>query len=241
MPQNSHQSSPNGIINTPQLLVVDADTMMCELLHFKFEDEGFVCDAAHSAKEAFDLDLTQYSLILVDLMAQQPDGIAFTRSVRANADTFNIPIIIVTARSSEDDMVNGLNAGADDYITKPFSSRELIARVRSIIRRRQMMSARRAVNKITYRDLAVDLSAGTVTIGGEPLALTRTEFLILALFLRNRNTYYSRADIQHEAWEDETGVSDRAVDTNISRLRKKLGVYGNNIVNRQGFGYAFRE
>ena len=146
---------------------------------------------------------------------------------------------MLSKKSSEDDVVEGLDAGADDYISKPFSSRELIARVRSVVRRRRMMSLRRAANAVRVDGLVLDLSAGRVTIDGEPVMLTRTEYLILAMFMRNRNSFFDRSEIRHEAWEDENGVSDRAVDTNISRLRKKLGDYGRNIVNRQGFGYGF--
>lgn len=224
-----------------RLLIVDSDTIMCELLHFKFENDGFKCHEVHSATEALNLNLTDYNLVLVDLMDCKLNGLELTRSIRSNRDTFNLPVIIVSAKASEDDVVNGLDAGADDYISKPFSSRELIARVKSIIRRRRMMSARRPVIEYRYKNLVIDLNAGTASIDGDILQLTRTEYLILALFMRNRNSYYSRADIRNEAWEDDSDISDRAVDTNISRLRKKLGEYGNCIVNRQGFGYGFRE
>jgi len=222
------------------LLIVDADTMMCELLNFKFEKDGFRCHSVHSGNEALRLDLTKYSLVLVDLMDQQFNGLELIRSVRRNRETFNIPMIIVSATASEDDVVNGLDAGADDYVAKPFSSRELIARVRSVIRRRRMMTARRSSSEIRFESLVIDLGDSSVSLNDEQVSLTRTEFLILTLLLRNRNVYYSRSDIRHEAWDDDS-VSDRAVDTNVSRLRKKLGSYGRHIVNRQGVGYAFKE
>ena len=136
--------------------------------------------------------------------------------------------------------MNGLDAGADDYISKPFSSRELIARIRSVLRRRRMMTARRMSNIMRFQTLAVDFTAGTVEIDGVSVSLTRTEYLILAMFLRHRNQFFERSEIQHEAWEEDS-ISERAVDTNISRLRKKLGVYGRHILNRQGFGYGFIE
>ncbi|MDE7411688.1 MAG: response regulator transcription factor [Paramuribaculum sp.] len=239
MPDN--QTNNNGAQSAGQLLIIDTDTMLSELLHIKFEGEGFKSVEVKSAEEAFALDLTHFNLIIIDMMDEKFTGLDFTRKLRHDHDTYNIPVIIASKHSSEDDIVDGLDAGADDYMAKPFSSRELIARVRSVLRRRRMMSARRAVTELRYNDLVVDLGAGTASIAGEQLSLTRIEYLILAMFLRNRNTYHTRADIQREAWEDETGVSDRAVDTNISRLRKKLGKYGNCIVNRQGFGYGFRE
>ena len=184
--------------------------------------------------------LSDYNLLLVDMMDADFNGIKFTREVRENSETANLPIILLTARASEDNVVNGLDAGADDFMQKPFSTRELVARIRSVLRRRRVMSARRMSNIMRYKGLTVDFGVGTVTIDGAPLMLTRTEYLILAMFLRHRNQFFERAEIQHEAWEED-GISERAVDTNISRLRKKLGEYGRNIVNRQGFGYGFIE
>lgn len=229
----------SNTITDGKILIVDTDSMTSELLQFRFESEGFKSDYERDGHKALEMDLTQYGLIIVDLMNQPFNGLMFTRSVKHNPDTFNIPVIILSAKASEDDVVDGLDAGADDYISKPFSSRELIARVRSVIRRRRMMSARRAANAVRVGELTLDLSTGNVVIGGERLNLTRTEFLILAMFLRNRNSFFDRMEIRHEAWEDEKDVSDRAVDTNISRLRKKLGDYGRHIINRQGYGYGF--
>ncbi len=234
--ESSNPASQNG-----RLMIVDTDTLMCELLQFRFENEGFETVLHHDGPEALKSDFSQVSLIMVDLMNCEYNGLMFTQFIKRNPDTFNIPVIILSSKASEDDIVDGLDAGADDYIAKPFSSRELVARVRSVLRRKRMMSARRASNVVRYKELVLDLGAGTAYIDGEPLTLTRTEYLILAMFMRNRNQFYERVEIRREAWEDESGVSDRAVDTNISRLRKKLGDYGKNIVNRQGFGYGFVE
>lgn len=233
------ENKPEISADKPRILIVDTDSMSSELLQFRFETEGFHTDIFLSGKAALEKDLSVYALIIVDLMNQSLDGLMFTRTVKSRPDSFNVPVIILSQKSSEDDVVEGLDAGADDYISKPFSSRELIARVRSVIRRRRMMGIRRVANVVRVDGLVLDLNAGRVTIDGEPIALTRTEYLILAMFLRNRNIFFERVEIRHEAWEDENGVSDRAVDTNISRLRKKLGDYGRNIINRQGFGYGF--
>lgn len=222
-----------------RILIADTDSMSGELLQFKFEDEGFDCDIVHSADELFDMDLTDYSLLLVDLMDSDYNGLMVTQAVKRNPDTFNMPVIILSAHSSEDDIVAGLDAGADDYITKPFSARELVARIRSVIRRRVGMRMRRVSTTVRYNDLVLDISAGMVYIDGNQLQITRTEYIILAMMMRNKNTFFDRSEIRHEAWENEDEVSDRAVDTNISRLRKKLGDYGRHIVNRQGFGYGF--
>lgn len=226
-------------VDKAKILIVDTDSMSSELLQFRFESEGFQAVIISSGEKALESDLSGYSLIIVDLMDQELNGVKFTRMIKCRPDSFNIPVIMLSKKSSEDDVVEGLDAGADDYISKPFSSRELIARVRSVVRRRRMMSLRRAANAVRVDGLVLDLSAGRVTIDGEPVMLTRTEYLILAMFMRNRNSFFDRSEIRHEAWEDENGVSDRAFDTNISRLRKKLGDYGRNIVNRQGFGYGF--
>lgn len=231
----SAQKSGNGTI-----LIVDSDSMSSELLVFRFESEGFCTKTVSDGRKALEMNLSEFSLILVDLMKHEFNGLMFTKAVKNNPATYNIPIIIISEKASEDDVVDGLDAGADDYISKPYSSRELIARVRSVIRRKRIVTARRANTVVTFGSLTLDLTAGTVTLNGNKLPLTRTEYLILAMFLRNRNSFFERAEIIHEAWEDNE-VSDRAVNTNISRLRKKLGDYGRNIINRQGFGYGFIE
>lgn len=234
----SHNTSANGPVE--RILIVDSDKMMCELLQYKFENEGFRTDIVHDAATALTFPLGDYNMILVDMMDSEYNGVRFARAIRENPATYNTPLIIVSGHTGEDTVVDGLDAGADDFISKPFSTRELIARVRSVLRRRRVMSARRMSNIMRFRDLAVDFSAGTVTLADVPVSLTRTEYLILAMFLRHRNQFFERSEIQHEAWEEET-ISERAVDTNISRLRKKLGDYGRFIVNRQGFGYGFIE
>lgn len=224
-----------------RIFIVDREQMMCELLQYRFENEGYIVDVAHDGRTALQRDLNIYSLILVDLMDCDFTGIQFTRAVKSNTDTYHVPVIIVSARASEDDIVNGLDSGADDYLTKPFSSRELVARVRSVVRRHRTTSGRRLSPVMCFKSLEVDLGAGTVKIDGTQISLTRTEFLILAMLLRHRNQFFERSEIIHEAWEEETSTSERTVDTGISRLRKKIGEYGRHIINRQGFGYGFVE
>lgn len=222
-----------------RIFIVDREQMMCELLQYRFENEGFVVDISHDGRSALQRDLSVYSIILVDLMDCEFTGLQFTRAVKSNIDTYHVPVIIVSARASEDDIVNGLDSGADDYLTKPFSTRELVARVRSVIRRHRTTSGRRMSNIMRFESLEVDLGAGIARIDGTQISLTRTEFLILAMLLRHRNQFFERAEILHEAWEDDSSTSERTVDTGISRLRKKIGPYGRNIINRQGFGYGF--
>ena len=235
------------------IFIVDREQMMCELLQYRFEIEGYIVDVAHDGYTALQRNLSAYSLIIVDLMDCAFTGIQFTRAVKSNTETYHVPIIILSARASEDDIVNGLDSGADDYLTKPFSSRaddyltkpfssrELVARVRSVIRRHRTTSGRRMSPVMRFKSLEVDLGAGTAKIDGEQISLSRTEFLILAMLLRHRNQFFERHEILKEAWEDESSTSERTVDTVISRLRKKIGDYGRHVINRQGFGYGFIE
>lgn len=225
-----------------RLLLIDEDRMSCELLQYKFQTEGFVVDICHSGVEALSKLTPDYNLLIIDLMeSKEMDGFQLVNKIKRNPDLFNLPFIFVSKRAGEDDVVSGLDAGADDYIPKPFSARELVARVRSVLRRRKMMSKRRMSNVMSFEGLAMDLGTGLVTADGEQVGLSRTEYFILAMFLRHRNQFFGRNEIRNEAWEDDDNVSERAVDTNISRLRKKLGPYGRHIVNRQGHGYGFIE
>jgi len=239
MPSPTEQSS------TDSILVVDEDTMACELLQLKFRAEGFAVDIVHDGASALASHPENYSLLLIDLMDNSVmNGFQLASRLKRNPDTYNTPFIFISRKASEDDIVSGLDTGADDYIAKPFSTRELVARMKSVIRRRKMMARRRMSNVMRYERLEIDLGTGLAAIDGTQVKLTRTEFFILALLLRHRGRFFSRADIIEEAWDDAdkssaAEVSERAVDTNISRLRKKIGDYGSHIINRQGHGYAF--
>lgn len=224
---------------TSKVLIVDTEALMCELLQFRFENEGYRVHVESDGEKALEADLSDYALVLVDLMNSPFNGLMFINELKQNPDTAGVPVIIMSAKASEDDIVDGLEAGADDYIAKPFSTRELIARSRSVIRRRRMLNARRLANVLRFNDLTVNMAAGLAYIDGMELSLSQIEFKLLTLFLRNRNHFFDRAQIRERVWSEDSSVSDRAVDTNISRLRKKLFDYGNNIVNRKGFGYGF--
>lgn len=233
-----------------KLLLIDDEEPICEILRYNLEKEGYDVDCAYSAEEALELDLRQYSLCIVDIMMERLSGYDFAKIVRNNPETQNLPIIFCSALNGEDDTVMGLNIGGDDYITKPFVIPEVIARVRAVLRRSHAMKAAEAGrakanaeqdSHLTFKGLSVNRDTKVCTLDDEPLNLTKTELELLMFFLSNRNRIYSRDEIIKKIWPDDVIVTSRAIDTNIARLRKKIGPYGNNIVTRLGFGYGFKE
>lgn len=223
-----------------KILVVDDEESLCEILQFNLEVEGYEVDTANSAEQALALHPERYSLILLDVMMGEMSGFRMAKILKDNPATARIPIIFCTAKDTEDDTVVGLNLGADDYIAKPFSVREVLARVKSVLRR----SARQAGvagETLEYGKLRVDLERKICTLDGTEVKLTKKEFEILTLFLRNRGKIFSREEILRRVWSDEVIVLDRTIDVNITRLRRKIGAYGEHIVTRLGYGYGFEE
>ena len=231
-----------------KILVIDDEEALCEILKFNLEKEGYEVDCAYSAEEALEMDLASYSLFLVDIMMGRLSGFDFAKQIRNITETENTPIIFCTAMTDEDDKVMGLNIGADDYVTKPFVIGEVLARVRAVLRR-SAAAKQVAYNisqsiyepDITFKTLRIDRNEKICYLDGEEIQLTRTEFDILLFFLTHRNRIYSREEIIEHVWGADVVVTNRTIDTNITRLRKKLGEYGNYIVTRQGFGYGFKE
>ena len=220
-----------------KILVVDDEESLCEILQFNLEVEGYEVDVAYSAEQALGMHPERYSLILLDVMMGEISGFRMAQMLKTNPETANIPVIFCTARDNEDDTVAGLNLGADDYIAKPFSVREVLARVRSVLRR--TAAAQRAEDRTGSEELEMDLRRNVWTLGGE-IPLTKKEFEILALLIAHRGTIFSREEILHRIWSDEVVVLDRTIDVNITRLRRKIGPYGEYIVTRQGYGYGFK-
>lgn len=227
--------------DSKRILVVDDEETLCEVLRFNLEEEGYAVDVAYSAEQALQLDLARYNLILLDIMMGDISGVRLAEMLREQRSTANIPIIFCTARDSEDDMVAGLDLGADDYITKPYSIRNVLARVRSVLRRSEEARINSVANPdlIVYRGIVLDKSRMTCTVDGQPVTLPRKEFEILALFMGHLDRIFSREEILRNIWPEEVVVLDRVVDVNISRLRSKLGPYGRNITTRAGYGYGF--
>ena len=221
------------------LLVVDDEEDLCEILQFNLEAEGYNVDTAYSAEEALTLDLTQYDLLLLDVMMGKISGFKMASMLREKSETADLPIIFLTAKDTENDMLTGFNLGADDYISKPFSIRQVLARVKAVLRRSKESKGEKDKNILTYKTLKLDIEQIKVYIDGNEIALTKKEFEILRLFLENINHVFTRDEFLTKIWKDEVYVLDRTIDVNITRLRKKIGEYGKNIVTRLGFGYCF--
>ncbi|MGN1172942.1 MAG: response regulator transcription factor [Muribaculaceae bacterium] len=225
-----------------KILVVDDEDTLCEVLKFNLEIAGFSVDVANSAEEALQMKpLSQYALILLDVMMAQMSGFTFARILKADDDTKNIPIIFLTAKDNEDDMVAGLNIGADDYIYKPYTIRNVMTRVNAVLRRTLTPAVNSSAEKnvITIENLTVDPDAKTVSLDGKEIKMPRKEFEILLMLVSCPGRIFSRNEILSRVWEQNVVVVDRVVDVNITRLRKKLGDLGNKIITRSGYGYGF--
>ena len=220
-----------------KILIVDDEESLCEILQFNLEVEGYEADVAYSAEQALEMHPERYSLILLDVMMGEMSGFKMARILKSNPETARVPVIFCTARDTEDDTVAGLNLGADDYIAKPFSIREVLARVRSVLRRTASPQTESEV--IGYEGLEMDLRRKSCTVDGNEVSLTKKEFEILSLMLSHRGVIFSREEILHRVWSDEVVVLDRTIDVNITRLRRKIGRYGEHIVTRLGYGYGF--
>lgn len=229
-----------------KILVIDDEEALCEILKFNLEKAGYDVDCAYSAEEALEMDLTPYQLMIVDIMMETLSGFDFAKRVRNNAATEFTPIIFCSALNGEDDTVMGLNIGADDYITKPFVISEVLARVKAVLRRCMPKSGAADADSgyasdVTFRGLRIDRNEKLCYLDGQELNLTRTEYDILLFFLTHPNRIYSREELIEKIWDSNVVVTIRTIDTNIARLRRKIGEYGNNIVTRLGFGYGFKE
>ncbi len=243
-----------------RILVVDDEQDICEILQYNLETEGYEVDVAYSAESALDMiadsvksdsnteKRPSYSLILLDIMMGEMSGFQMARKLKENRQTADIPIIFITALDDEDSMVKGLNIGGDDYISKPLSMKEVKARVKAVLRRvrkdspKGLSDANRqnASETVTrYKTLCLDSSSKTVTLDNEPIQLTKLEFELLQLLLKNPNKVFSRNELLDRCWPSDTYVLDRTVDVNITRLRKKIGKYGKQIKTRFGYGYVF--
>ena len=223
-----------------RILIVDDEDDICNILSFNLEKAGYDTRIVHSAEEALTSGVNGYDLILLDIMMEGISGLKMAEMMKKNPDTAKIPIIFISAKDTEDDTVNGLNIGADDYIAKPFSIREVLSRVAAVLRRTSS-TADAKHNTLNYKSLVMDLDRKNVSVDGEGIDLTKTEFEILHLLFANSPHVYSREEILSKIWSDDVIVLGRTVDVNITRLRKKIGEYGKCVVTRHGYGYCFEE
>ena len=226
-------------MNDYRILVVDDEEDLCEILKFNLENERYEVDTANSAEEALQMNISSYHLLLLDVMMGEISGFKMANLLKKDKKTAQVPIIFITAKDTENDTVTGFNLGADDYISKPFSLREVIARVKAVLRRTATSDTEKAPEQLCYQSLVIDITKKKVSIDGEEVPLTKKEFEILFLLLQNKGRVFSREDILSRIWSDEVYVLDRTIDVNITRLRKKIGTYGKRIVTRLGYGYCF--
>lgn len=226
--------------NDSRILVVDDEQDLCEILKFNLEIEGYQVETANSAEEALEKDIASYNLLLLDVMMGGMSGFQLAKQLKNSEVTAHIPIIFLTARDTENDTVTGFNLGADDYISKPFSIREVMVRVRAVLRRTaSRLEGAEEPAVISYQGLLLNLNKKSVSVDGEDVPFTKTEFELLRLLLEERGRVFSRQELIDRVWPKDVLVLDRTVDVNITRMRKKIGKFAKCIVTRLGFGYYF--
>jgi len=223
-----------------RILVVDDEENLCEIIKFNLENAGFEVDTALSAEDALTMNLSTYHLFVFDIMMGEISGFQLADIIKKNKKMAKIPIIFCTARDAEEDTIRGFNIGADDYISKPFSIKEVVARVNAVLRRSQQTETSEIVNaSLCYDTLKLDIVSKKACINEKDLQLTKKEFEILSLFLQKQGRVFSREELLKTVWPDDVYVTDRTVDVHITRLRKKIAPYDKNVVTRLGYGYCF--
>lgn len=222
------------------ILIVDDDPNISEILEFNLKNEGYHVVCKPSAEEALKVINEGFDLILLDVMMGGISGYKMAEQIRREGNL--TPIIFITARDTENDLLTGFSVGGDDYISKPFSVKEVIVRAKAIIKRSQNTPQQRKgveTNKLTFGSLSIDIGAKELILQDEKIALTKTELEILTLLASHPRRVFSREDIIDRVWMESTYVTERTVDVHITRLRKKLGIYSGVITNKVGYGYRF--
>lgn len=219
------------------ILIVDDEEDLCEILQYNLSNEGYKTDIAHSAEEALKKPLEKYDLLMLDVMMGPMSGFKLADKIRKEMGN-NVPVIFLTAKDTENDILTGFSIGADDYITKPFSVNELTARVKALLKRTNSVKSRnQPIAK--FGEIELDTARKRVIINNEKIELTKKEYEILRLLLENQTKVFSRENILSIIWGNDVIVTNRTVDVNITRLRTKLGKYGPNLKNKTGYGYFF--
>lgn len=219
-----------------RILVVDDEPDLREILQCNLENAGYSVDTAASAEEALELLSPDHSLILLDVMMGGMSGFRMADHLRKDLKN-EVPIIFLTARDTENDLLTGFSAGADDYIAKPFSLHEVLVRVKAVLRRSPTTETN--VQELRAGNIVMDFARKVVCIGHENIRLSPKEFGILSLLMRHPGRVLSREEILNQVWRGESYVLDRTVDVHIARIRRKMGAEGARLSNRQGYGYCF--
>jgi len=222
-----------------KILIVDDEEDLCEILQFNLEGEGFETEVAYSAEEALKKDIGSFHLILLDVMMGEMSGFKLAKLLRKERE-LSVPIIFITAKTTEDELLTGFSLGADDYISKPFSVKEVVVRVKAVLKRGSL-DKQPEQSSLGLDDLVVNLKKRKVKIAGKVVDLTRKEYEILVLLLKSEGSILSREEILNRVWDEDVVVSKRTIDVHITHLRKKLGNYGKCIRNKQGYGYALEK
>ena len=229
-----------------QILVVDDERDLCDILLFNLRSAGYQAEAVYSAEEALQQidnrkssNSNLFDLLLLDVMMPGMSGFELARRLKENEQARQIPIIFITAKDTEDDTLRGFGLGADDYVTKPFSVREVVARVKAVLNRRPVRSPSAWEGNLRFEGLAINAANRTASVDGDPIALTRTEYELLHLLLSHRGQVFSRQQLLDKVWPQDVIVTERTVDVNMARLRKKLGRFAACLVSRTGYGYVF--
>ncbi len=222
-------------METKRILIVDDEPDLCDIVAFNLRAAGMEAEVVHSGEAALAQDLGRYHLALLDVMLPGINGFELARRLRNDEATRSLPVIFLTARDSEDDTLHGFELGADDYVAKPFSVKQLLARVRAVLARTTPIAER-----LSHGGLTIDMRRKQASIEGNEVPLTRTEFDLLRLFMAHPGQVFSRQQLLEQVWPSDVIVTERTVDVNVTRLRKKLGTYGDCLATRQGFGYFFK-
>src|SRR5699024_1081862 len=220
-----------------KILIVEDDPHISEILEINLSNENLEVICATSAEEAFTILNNSFHLILLDVMMGGLSGFKMAEKLRKENNP--IPIIFLTAKNTENDLLTGFSSGGDDYISKPFSIKEVIARVRAILKRNTTSSHQKIEDRLVFENLIIDNESKEVFIDEKEITLTKTEFEILTLLAQNLDKVYSRKEIIEKAWDGTIYITERTVDVHITRLRKKLGKYASMITSRSGYGYRF--
>ena len=215
-----------------EILIVEDERDIREILSFNLERAGYRTVEASSAEQGLEKLTQSTSLILLDVMLPGMSGFEMASKIREEGS--HVPIIFLTARSAEEDVLSGFSSGGDDYIAKPFSRAELLARVKAVLKR----TVPPMPTKYECGPLVIDIESSTALLDGKEILFSRKEFDILAFLIRNQGSYFSRSDLIRELWVDAPYVIDRTIDVHIAHIRTKLGPYKELLVSRNGFGYS---